>query len=284
MAIFSNRATLTYNGISTDSNVVTGEIVGVLSAAKAAAGDSYTQDGYVTYAVSIVNSGTVPYANLTVTDDLGAYPFGAATLVPLEYAEGSALLFVNGEEVTAPAVTAGPPLAFSGISVPAGGNAVLIYRARVNGFAPLAQGGTVTNTATVSGAGLITPITASETVTAAEGASLGITKALSPVTVSENGEITYTFVISNYGNAAVTSADNAAVLDTFDPRLENITVTYNGTAWTAGTEYTYDEASGVFTTAAGQITLPAATYTQDPVTGAWSITPAEVTLTVTGTV
>ena len=121
-------------------------------------------------------------------------------------------------------------------------------------------------------------------MTAAEGASLGITKALSPVTVSENGEITYTFVISNYGNAAVTSADNAAVLDTFDPRLENITVTYNGTAWTAGTEYTYDEASGVFTTAAGQITLPAATYTQDPVTGAWSITPAEVTLTVTGTV
>ena len=76
MAIFSNRATLTYNGISTDSNVVTGEIVGVLSAAKAAAGDSYTQDGCVTYAVSIVNSGTLPYTNLTVTDDLGAYPFG----------------------------------------------------------------------------------------------------------------------------------------------------------------------------------------------------------------
>ncbi len=282
MAIFSNRATLTYNGISTDSNVVTGEIIGALTVDKTAAGETYEAGGSITYAVSIVNGGTAPYTNLTVTDDLGAFSFGAQTRVPLDYIEGSALLFVNGEVAATPDVTAGPPLVVNGITVPAGGNAILIYRASVNGFAPLAEGSTVVNTVSVTGAGLSSPLTASETVTVEAGAALSITKSLSPETVSENGEITYTLVISNFGNEDVVATDNASVTDIFDPILSDITVTYNGTVWTEGTEYTYNEANGTFTTLPGQITVPAATYTQDPATGEWSVTPGTATLTVRG--
>ncbi|MBR5453517.1 MAG: hypothetical protein IKV54_05490, partial [Clostridia bacterium] len=61
-------------------------------------------------------------------------------------------------------------------------------------------------------------------------------------------------------------------------------VTFEGAAWTQGIQYNYSEATGLFTTVPGQILVPAATYTQDPVTGAYTLTPGIATLTVTGTI
>ena len=71
MQTFSNQATLTYNGTTIASNVVQGELIEVLSAAKTATTDSYETGETVTYAVSIVNTGTTPYNGITVTDNLG---------------------------------------------------------------------------------------------------------------------------------------------------------------------------------------------------------------------
>ena len=51
-----------------------------------------------------------------------------------------------------------------------------------------------------------------------------------------------------------------------------------------GTNYTYDEATGVFATTPASITVPAATYTSDPTTGVVTTTPGVAVLTVTGTV
>ena len=48
--------------------------------------------------------------------------------------------------------------------------------------------------------------------------------------------------------------------------------------------YNYNEATGLFTTVPGQILVPAATYVQDPVTGAYTATPGIATLVVTGTI
>ena len=45
-----------------------------------------------------------------------------------------------------------------------------------------------------------------------------------------------------------------------------------------------DTNTGLFTGTAGGITVPAATYTQDPVTGAWGINPGVSTLVISGTV
>ena len=45
------------------------------------------------------------------------------------------------------------------------------------------------------------------------------------------------------------------------------------------TQYTYDAATGVFATAAGVVTVPAATFTQDAATGAYSTTPGTVPYT-----
>ena len=235
--------------------------------------------------MSLVNSGSAPLTGLTLTDNLGAYAAGTAgTVYPLEYVADSLRYYQNGALQTAPTVTAGPPMTLSGITVPAGGNVTLVYDARVNRFAPPQTAGTITNTATLTGAGLTTPVTADETVTAAAEPALTISKSLSPTTVSPSGQITYTFLIQNTGNAAANATTGAVLTDLFNPILSNLTVTLNGTALAEGTGFTYDAATGQFATAAGVITVPAATYTQDAATGVWSVTPGVTTLTVTGTI
>lgn len=287
MATFTNRATLSYNNSVTSSNVVTGEILEVLSVTKTAVVDTYRSNDNVTYVVSIINSGTLPYNGVVLTDDLGTYGFGdPVTLVtPLSYVDGSLLYYVNGVLTATPAVTATPSLlTVSGINVPAGGNVTLVYEVSVNEFAPLDLGGFINNTVTVSGAGLSAPITATETITPELSAFLTISKALSPSTVVENGELTYTFVIQNYGNTEAVATDNAVVRDVFSPILDPITVEFNGTLWTEGVNYNYDAATGVFESIAGQITVPAAMYTQDPVTGVWNVEPGVSVLRITGTV
>ena len=284
MAIFSNQATLTYNGNTTNSNIAYGEILEVLTATKTAIEGTYTPGDLVTYAVTLRNTGNGPLNGLTVTDDLGGYELNGATVYPLTYEAGSATLFVNGVPQPAPAVTAGPPLVVSGINVPAGGDVVLVYQARANAFADPAEGGTIVNTVTVTGDGLSAPVTATETVTAETAPALTISKSITPAQVVDNDRVTYTFVIQNSGNRPVVATDDAAITDVFDPILTALAVTFEGAAWTQGVQYNYDEATGLFTTVPGQIQVPAATYTQDPVTGAYTVTPGIVTLTVTGTI
>ena len=279
MAIFTNQATLVYNGGSANSNIAIGEILEVLSATKTAVEGTYTPGELVTYVITIRNTGSAAFTNLTVTDDLGG-----GTNAPLTYEAGTVLYFVNGVLQAAPTVTAGPPLVFTGITIPAGGDTVLVYQARANGYADPGLEGSITNTVTITGGGLTAPVTATETVNAAIGPDLSITKTVTPAQVADNGRVTYTFLIQNNGNQTITPADNAAVTDSFDPILTDLVVTFNGTALAPGTGYTYDEATGQFATVPGIITVPAATYTQDPVTGEYTTTPGLATLTVTGTI
>ena len=283
MASFTNFATLSYNGGTTNSNIVTGEILEALTAVKTAVSANYSAGDRITYALSLVNTGTAAITDYTVTDNLGGYTVGANTVYPLAYNAGTVRYYINGVLQTAPTVTAGPPLTVTGLTVPAGGSAVLIYETTATPVAPLATGSSITNTATITGGGLTTPITAQATVETANSADLSISKALSPTTVTENGQITYTFVISNTGNTEATATGNVVVTATFSRILRNIAVTYNGTACTEGTNYTYNAATGVFTTLAGQITVPAASFTQNT-DGTFTVTPGTATLVITGTV
>ena len=284
MAQFTNQAQLSYNNIVVNSNVVTGEILEVVSANKTAVVDTYSADSTVTYVVSIVNSGATAITNLAVTDTLGAYTQGGETRVPLDYVEGSVQLFVNGVLQTPPTVTTAPSLTFGAITLPADSDLVLVYSADVNEYAPLGTGDSIVNEATVTGNGIPTPVTVSETIAPEQAPQLRITKSLEPVPVSENGILTYRFVIDNYGNVATVATDNVALSDLFDPILSGITVSLDGTTWTEGVQYNYSETTGQFNTVPGQIIIPAATYTQDAITGVWSTTPGSVVLTVTGTV
>ena len=284
MAIFSNQATLTYGGNTTNSNIAFGEILDVVAATKTAIEGVYTPGQLVTYVVTLRNTGNAALTNLTITDDLGAYEFAGNTRYPLTYEAGSAAFFVDGVPQAAPAVTAGPPLVITGINLPSGSDGVLVYQARANEFADPAVGGTIVNTVTVTGNGINEPITATETVDAATEAESTISKSITPTQAVDNDRLTYTFVIQNTGNEAVVATDNAAITDTFDPILTDLTVTFNGTTWVQGVQYNYTPATGLFATVPSSITVPAATYTQDPVTGQYTVIPGTATLTVTGTV
>lgn len=283
MARFTNYATLSYTGGSTDSNTVVGELVETLTAAKTAVNDLYEQGGTVTYAVSLVNTGTLAVTGVSISDDLGGYTFGSETVYPLSYRAGTVRQFTNGTPSAAPSVSAGPPLVLSGITVPAGGSVVLVYEADVTAYAPLGLEADITNTVTVTGTGVASSLTAQATVSNRTQVALRITKALSPTVVQENGQLTYTFLIENDGAVAATSDEQLVLTDTFDPQLRDLTVTFNGSVWTAGTDYTYSEATGLFTTTAGAITVPAASFAQNT-DGTYAITPGTATLTVTGTV
>lgn len=283
MATFYNQATLSYNDTVTNSNVTSGELLEALNAAKAAISASYSIGESVAYSVSIVNSSAAPITNVTVTDNLGAISYGGTTVYPLDYVAGTLRLYVNGAIATTPTVTATAPLTVSGITIPAGANAILLYEARANSAAPGAIGSTITNTAVISGDALAEDITVSATVPVGEEASLTIAKAICPDTVTDNSEITYTFIIQNSGNAEADAGANVSVSDTFTPVLSNISVTLNGTPL-AATAYTYDEATGVFTTLPGQITVPGATYSINPTTGEQSVTPGVAILKIVGTV
>ena len=285
MATFTNQALLTYNNTRTLSNVTTGVITESLSLQKSSLQSEYTATERITYVLSIQNSGTADYTDLTVNDDLGGFvPAGLTqTVYPLTYDADSAALYVNGVKQTAPTVLTEEPLSFGGVSVPAGQSAVLMYTAQANGSAPLSQGSTIVNTATVSGAGLAEPLTSSYTLNVSEAPYLTVEKTLSPLTVTPNQSITYTFVISNYGNAEAGADANVSITDTITPPLSALTATYNGVVWSEGTEYTYSATTGEFVSAEGAITVPAATYTTAP-DGTVTTVPGTVTLIIEGTV
>lgn len=283
---FTNQAQLIFNNRQINSNVAVGQILGVLTATKTSVSDTYTRGADVTYAISLINGGTAPLTGLTVTDDLGAYEENGNTYYPLTYVADSAQFYVNGVLQTAdlPGVTPGPPLVFSDITVPAGGNVMILYETTVNEFAPLEADATIVNTATVTGTGLTMPVTDSNTISVEDDPDLTITKSISPVPVSENGRLTYTFVIQNYGNAEAVADDDILLRDLFDPILRDLAVTFNGDLWTEDVNYRYNETTGLFETLPGQITVPAASFTRDPDTGAWTTTPGVSTFVVVGTV
>ena len=284
MAAFTNKATLSYNGVVTESNTVTGELVGTMTVAKTALRDTYSPGDTVSYIITLKNTGTNDVSGVTLTDSLGAFEFGGGKLCPLTADPDSVKLFVNGELQPAPQVEVNEGLVVSGLTVPAGGSAVVAYSALVNSHASPEPGASIVNSVSVGSANTQRSSEASATVTAESEPRLTVAKSLCPAQVPENGSITYTFTIENSGGSEAGADAEVVLSDTFAPVLSNLAAELDGAPLEAGTGYTYDEATGEFATLPGVITVPAAAFTQDETTGEWTTAPGSVTLTVTGTV
>ena len=278
MAQFTNQAQITYGNVVANSNIAVGEIISVLSASKTAIRETYTQGSTITYIVSIINSGSTPLTALSANDNLGEYPFGIGTLVPLDYVNGTLRYFVNGVEQPTPTISTVDGLTITGINIPAGGTALLVYETTTNSYAPIGDGGTITNEIVITGD--CGNVTATSTVTAVSTPQIAITKSVSPVPIACGDTVTYTFLLQNFGANALTATDNAIVTDNFNPILSNVTATLNGVA----IPFSYDDTTGAFATNAGAVTVPGATITQDLTTGVWTVTPGFSTLIVTGTI
>lgn len=284
MAVFSNQATITYNGNTANSNIAYGEILDALAVSKTPIESGYTPGETVTYVVNLTNTGTTPLTGVTLTDNLGGYDFAGTTVYPLSYNANSIKYFVNGVLQSTPTVAQGPPMSITGLSIPAKGNAVLVYQATVTSFAPSTLGSTIVNTVTATGTGINTPVTASSTVAVNSNASITVNKSISPTQVTDNQQVTYTFIIQNSGNTALEATGDTVITDTFNPILSNISAVFNSTPLGVNTDYTYDTSTGLFQTLAGRITVPAATVTQNPTTGEYTVTPGVSTLVITGTI
>ena len=281
MAIITNQANLTYTygttTASVASNVATAELNATLSAAKRVLDESYRQNSDLTYILSFENGGNSAITDLPVLDNLGAYtPAGAtAPVQPLTYT-GPAALYIDGAfsaELT-PAVQDGGVL-FTIPEIPAGSNALLVYQATVNSFAPLAPGSEIENTASI---GTTDPLTVSATVPVESYADVAITKEMAPDPVSTGDTMTVTFTIENRGNAEATGL---VLTDDFPLALSDVSVTVNGAPIT---DFTFENntltlPSGTQTT----LSVPAATFTQDE-TGAVTVTPGRLTVVFSGVV
>ena len=147
MATFYNKATLSFGGRVTNSNITEGEVLNRVTMSKVAVTTNYGPGDNIIYAVTLVNNDATDKINVTLTDDLGKYtPAGGPEVVPLTYVAGSIIYYQNGVLQPAPTVTAGPPLVISGITIPAGGNATILYEVVANEYAPLDANASITNT------------------------------------------------------------------------------------------------------------------------------------------
>lgn len=282
-----NQATVTfdYNGHSGEaaSNVATATLLDVLTVDKKAIQTTYQRNQILTYSISIENTSTAAMTHVVAVDNLGTYTIpGPVSVTPLTYV-GPAALYVNGVFSTYITATPGSHnVTFTVGTIAVGDTVTIEYTVRVNEYARLAHASTITNAATVDADDLVAPITDSLTLPIADFAEIVITKDMSPDPVSDGEPLTYTFLIYNYGNMAAT---DLVLTDTFDPAPASpLVVRVDGVVVDAA-DYTY--AAGTLTLPTGgvySITVPGASYAQNPVTGVVTITPGLVTVTVVGTI
>ena len=91
-------------------------------------------------------------------------------------------------------------------------------------------------------------------------------------------------IFLNSGNTPIVATDNAVISDLFNPILSELQVSFNGAPWAEGVAYTYNETTGEFATVGGVVTVPAGTFTQNPITGEWTVTPGETVVEIRGRV
>ena len=283
MATFYNQATLTFDGKTLTSNQTEGEVVTRVTLTKTAVSSDYGPDENIVYAITLVNTDDTAKTNVTVADNLGMFkPAAGPEIVPLSYVGGSVLYYQNGILQSSPSVSAGPPLVISGITIPAGGNVIILYEVKANEYAPRGENATITNSVEATGEGLCEELSDSTVISTRNEPILSIAKAICPESVSCGDQVTYTFIIQNTGNTPVVATDNLIVSDLFNPVLTDIVVSLNGTPLSEESQYAYNEQTGEFTTIGGAIPVPAATFTRDSETGLISTAPGVAVLTVSG--
>lgn len=265
------------------SNIATTNLQGPLHAGKSSLGDTYRENGEVTYILTVTNAAQSALTDIEIIDNLGTYtPAGmAAPVTPLTYT-GPAQLYVDGvfTSTLTPDVT-DSSLSFFLPTLAAGSAALIVYRTQANAYAPLAVGSTIVNTATLQAASLAEVLTVSDTVTVENYANMSIVKDMSPDPVLGGQPITYRFTLYNRGN---TPAESVVLSDLFSPAPTITRVQVNGTD-VSPVDLSYAQGLLVLPREGSNlsITVPAASYVRSPATGQIMPVPGTTSILVEGT-
>lgn len=288
MAItITNRASLRYTyGAVTEtvaSNLASTVMNDPLSITKSSLETAYRAGASISYVITVANGSDLPLTNVTITDDLGTYePSEGVSVTPLTY-EGPAQLYLDGvfSTVLVPVITE-DSVSFTIPSIAPETNAMILYKATPNEYAPMVPDSEITNTASFVPGVQTAPIAASHTIPVEAYAEVTIEKEMSPNPITDGAQLVNTFTITNTGNVEAT---DLVLSDAFMTPLENLVIAIDGTV-ILPTEYSYTD--GVLTLpadgASTVITVPAATFTQDETTGVVTSVPGVTVVTVRGTV
>ncbi len=286
--IINNRATVNYrygaNTGATVSNTTDVSVNNALEIQKTSLSQTYRNGQEITYIISLQNesSGNI---TITVSDDLGTYTFNCDDYTPLTFT-GTARLFINGIYHSALNPTEDDhELIFSNIVIPANGNALILYSARINQFADCSEASEITNTATAficCDCPCAQSVSDSNTISAESFAEIRLIKSGCPNTVVCGEELSYLIDIYNYGNLPAT---DVILTDTFTPPLSDITVSADGII-IPESDYSYINGTLTIPNQSGEteLTVPAATFTHNPVTGIVEVTPGRLQIVIKGTI
>jgi len=139
MAVFSNKANLKYNGKSIDSNTVYGNMPSSALLTKHHVESDYASGSTITYIINIVN-----ISDAALTD---------ISLVTI-------MFYLDGIMQPAPPLSSDGELTVNNLTIPSGSVATIIYQTTVAVLTPVS----ITNTVTLSGDGLPSEISASDTI------------------------------------------------------------------------------------------------------------------------
>lgn len=277
-----NRAQITFNGSSgavlsneTNTTLVDRDTIELT---KAAVVGEVGEGADAVYVVRLDNTGSGNLYNPVIKDDLGGYPN------KLEYVEGSALFFKNGDPIMGEVDVEDEHVKFEVDTVlEPGDSLMIIYAATVNEKGCKCE--EITNKVkakvhTCSPYGPVIKEKACETITVVgceDSANVSIFKDASEDTVMTGDTLTYTFTLMNTGKE---TAEDINFTDELPEQFEVNAVSYTANGVTTpidASDYTIENPNTLIIPAAGsslELDIPAATNEGPGVT----------VITVTGTI
>lgn len=279
MAEFYNQAALSFAEGTVLSNEIHGEIIDKVEMTKDSLAKCYKIGDNIAYIVQIINNTENDYSALTLSDNLGKN----STSAPLKYVPGSVRYYINGELQPAITPKSTNPLIFDGISLPAKGVTTVAYDMVVNELADAVEDGEITTISTLSHSAFCRFIIAKNKIELCKEPILSIVKNACPLSVTEGDYINYSFTVLNHGFSEAGEEEKIVLSDLFNPRLSNISVSYNGNPWTKGKDFDYSETTGSFKTKA-LITVPAASFQIESATSKRVLKPGSSMIIIRGKV
>lgn len=285
-----NQACLTYrHGNQKDvsfSNLASVILQSPITVSKTSLNNSYYIGDEIVYVLTIKNNMNSNINQMKIRDDLGSYCLNnnPVPITPLDFV-GIALLFIDGvfsTEIT-PAIH-NSHITFRDVTIPPKSSAMLIFKTKVNTKAQFLLGSYIKSTTTFH---LYEHIDNSETICTSlvtkvsEKADVQIVKSMHPSPILNGDEITYNFIIYNYGNLEAT---DVIIKDEFNP-IPIISKVILNSCELMPSDYNFK--SGTFTIPASQtqlpISIPASEFLQNQKNGITTINPGMASISIIGT-